>query len=279
MLNRDDARRYNEWYQSDIGRTAALVQKSLLLRLWSPSASQRVLQVGCGTGIFLEWFAQLGHQVTGIEPSDAMLNIAQLRLPQRIYLEHGHADDLPYEDNAFDTVALISVLEYVDDPLQVLTEAFRVARRHVLLGVANRYSLISCQHYLEQLWKPRVFNDARFFSVFQLRRMVETVMSGPVPHRWGTCLSLPYSMLRYLRFLECSRYFQWHPLGHFIGMRIDLRYPLQTLQDPLFCEIGASLEARFHAYWRHHREKASGNGSRRQILELHSSQTHFDVDA
>lgn len=269
ILNREDARRYNEWYQSDIGRFAALVQKRLLLRLWSPSASQRVLQVGCGTGIFLEWFAQLGHQVTGIEPSSAMLNIAQLRLPQRIYLEHGHAEDLPYEDNAFDTVALISVLEFVDDPLQVLTEAFRVARRHVLLGAANKYSVISCQHYLERLWKQTIFDDTRFFSVFQLRRMVETVMSGPVPHKWGTCLSLPYNTLRYLRFLECSKYFQWHPFGHFIGMRIDLRYPVQTAQDPLLCELGPGLGASFHAYWRHHREQTPRTRGKYKAPKFH----------
>lgn len=211
--------------------------------------SQRVLQVGCKTGIFLEWFAQLGHQVTGIESSSAMLNFAQLRLPQRIHLEQGSVENLPYEDNAFDTVALISVLESAADPLQTLAEAFRVARRHVLLGVANKYSLISCQQYLEELWKPTVLNGERFFSIFQLRSMIETVMSGPVPHKWGTCLAFPYSVLRYLWFLECSRYFQWHPFGHFIGMRIDLRYPVQTVQDPLFCEIGAGLGARFHAYW------------------------------
>jgi len=111
--------------------------------------------------------------------------------------------------------------------------------------------LITSQYYLEKFWKQSIYSHAKFFSIFELRRMVENVMSGPVPHRWGTCLSLPMSTLRYLRFLECSQYFQWHPFGHFIGMRIDLRYPLQTAQDPLFCEIGAGLGAGFHAYLRH----------------------------
>lgn len=254
IFSREDARQYYEWCQSDLGKTAGLVQKKLLLRLWSPPSSQRVLQVGCGAGMFLEWFAQLGHQVTGIDSSSDLLNIAQLRLPQRIHLEHGDPEDLPYDDNAFDTVALIIVLEFVRDPLEVLREAFRVARRHVVLGVLNKYSLITWQYHLEQLWRSSPYSHARFFSLFELRRMVENVMSGPVPHDWGTCLCLPMSALRFLRFLECSRYFQWHPFGHFIGMRIDLHYPVQTAQDPLLCEIGAGLGAGFHAYWRHSRE-------------------------
>jgi len=266
IFNTEDARHYNEWSQSELGQLVALVQKKLLLRLWSPSSSQRVLQVGCGTGIFLEWFAQLGHQVTGIDSSSAMLNIARLRLPPRILLEQGFPEDLPYEDNTFDTVVMMRVLEFVDDPVPALKEAFRVARRHVLLGALNKYSVISCRHYLERFWKASIFNHARFFSVFELRSLVEDVMAGPVPHSWGTCLSLPYSTLRFMRFLECSKYFQWHPFGHFIGMRVDLRYPLQAVLDPLFCDIGAGLGARFHAYWRHSQEETSAETKSRKRL-------------
>lgn len=258
IFNIEDARRYNEWYQSDLGQSVALVQKRLLLRLWSPSSFQRVLQVGCGTGIFLEWFAQLGHQVSGVDSSAAMLNIARLRLPPRILLEQCSPEELPYEDNAFDTVVMMTVLEFADEPVPALREAFRVARRNVVLGALNKYSIISLRHYLERFWKTSVFSHARFFSVFELRRLVEVVMAGPVPHRWGTCLTLPYGALRFLRFLECSKYFQWHPFGYFIGMRVDLRYPVQTVLDPLPCDLGAGLGARFHAYWRHSQEKAEG---------------------
>ena len=254
IFNTEDARRYNEWFQSELGQSVALVQKKLLLRLWSPTSSQRVLQVGCGTGVFLEWFAHLGHQVTGMDSSSAMLNIARLRLPSRIALEQGSPEDLPYEDNTFDTVVMMTVLEFADNPVPALKEAFRVARRYVLVGALNKYSIISCQHYLERFWKTSIFKHARFFSVFELRNLIEEVISGPVPHSWGTCLSLPYSTLRLMRFLECSKYFQWHPFGHFIGMRVDLRYPVQPILDPLFCEIGAGLGTRMHAYWRHSKE-------------------------
>ena len=241
VFRNDDTRRYHDWFLREPGKSAFLIEKEILLRLWSPPSPQRVLEVGCGTGLFLEWFAELGHQVTGLEPSSSMLSICRDRLPDRISLDRGYAEHLPYEDNAFDTVALITTLEFVDDPLQALREAGRVARRHILVGALNRYSLISCCRYVEGLWKPTVYRYARFFSVFALHQLSHKVFSGSVPLHWGTCLSLPLRTLKYLRVIERSRFFQWHPFGHFIAMRIDPRHTMRTVQQPVFSELRAGI--------------------------------------
>lgn len=230
----EDALHYHDWFTSEPGRTAAAIEKDLLQRLWAPASPQTVLEVGCGAGHFLEWFLQGGHQVTGLDPSPYMLDFARRQLPPRVSLERGYAENLPFEDNSFDTVALITTLEYVADPLHALQEALRVARHHVLLGVLNRYSVATWQHCLRRLWQPSIFSHARFFSVFELSRMTTEALAGAVPIRWQTCLLFPLSVLRYLRFLERSRFLHWLPFGHFIGMRIDLRYPLMTVQQPVF---------------------------------------------
>lgn len=233
----EDALHYDDWFSSEPGRTAAAIEKDLLQRLWGPGAPQSVLEVGCGTGLFLEWFARGGHQVTGLDPSPYMLNVARQRVPARVALDRGCAEHLPYEDNAFDTVALITTLEFVDDPNMALREALRVARRHVLLGILNKYSVATCQHRLRRLWKPSIYSHARFLSVYQLRHMTTEALAGQVPIRWQTCLFFPSAALRYLQFLEQSRFLRWLPFGHFLGMRIDLRYPLRTVQQPLLYEI------------------------------------------
>lgn len=252
VFRQEDARRYDEWFQSEPGRVVARVEQELLLRVWSPRSPQRVLEVGCGTGLFLEWFARLGHQTTGIDASAPMLELARRRLPERVDLNRGFAENLPYEDNAFDTVALITTLEFVDDPLRALQEALRVARRHVLLGSLNKYSIIAVQRFLDCLIRPSIYRQARFFGVYELREMAESLLCGSVPLTWRTCLTLPLFTLRYLSFLERSPYFQWHPFGHFIAMRVDLRYPMQTVQDPLLHELPGSIAgARLHtSCWR-----------------------------
>jgi len=237
----EDSLRYRDWFRSEPGRTALAVEKELLARLWAPSCPQRVLEVGCGTGVFSEWFAQQGHRVTGIDPSPYMLQIARSQLPWNIHFHKGCAEHLPFDDNAFDMVALITTLEFVEDPVTALTEALRVARRTVLLGVLNRYSLITLERWIEACWRPTVYRYARFFSIPDLRHMMEEILRGPVRLRWRTCLSLPLGALKYTHRLERSRWMQWLPLGHFIGMRLDLTYPLQTVQQPLFAELPSAV--------------------------------------
>jgi SAM-dependent methyltransferase len=267
----EDALRYNEWFSSEPGQTATTIEKDLLHRLWASSSPQTVLEVGCGTGLFLEWFAGGGHQVTGLEPSPYMLNVARRRLPQRVALDRGYAEDLPYEDNAFDTVALITTLEFVNDPYRAIQEALRVARSHLLLGTLNKYSITTWQRCLSRLWKPSVFSHAHFFSVFQLQHMVKKALNGPVPIRWQTCLFFPLITLPYLKFLERSPFLQWLPFGHFIVMRIDLRYTFRTVQQPVFREATSGVgQAHLRTLcWRNPQEEAS-NGNplypARQIL-------------
>lgn len=244
----EDAQRYNDWFQSEPGRSASAIERDLLLRLWAPPAPQKVLDVGCGTGLLTKWLDLQGHLVTGIDPSLHMVDVARKHLPDHISLDRGYAEHLPYDDNAFDTVLLVTTLEFVDDPLQALREAFRVAHRSVLLGSLNKYSIQTWHHYLRRFWKSSVYDHARFFGIFELRALTEQALSGSVPVRWRTCFLFPMFTLRYLHFLERSPYMQWHPFGHFIAMRIDLDYPLRTIQEPLFCDIPARIRhARFHA--------------------------------
>jgi ubiquinone/menaquinone biosynthesis C-methylase UbiE len=268
----EDALHYDEWFSSEPGQTAAAIEKELLHRLWSPKVPQTLLEVGCGTGQFLEWFAGGGHQVTGLDPSPYMLNIARRRLPQRIALDRGYAEDLPYEDNAFDTVALITALEFVNDPDRAVKEALRVARSHVIFGTLNKYSIITGQRCLSRLWKPSVYSHARFFSLLQLRQMISKALNGPVPIRWRTCLFFPLITLRYLKFLEHSRLMHLLPFGHFMVMRVDLRYTLRTVQHPVFREVPSGLgQAQVRTLcWRNPQEgvwKGTPLHPARQILE------------
>lgn len=241
VFSQDDARRYSEWFLTDAGTCALALETGLIQRIWESSQPQKVLDVGCGTGIFTEWFAGRGHQVTGLDPSSHMLNIARLRLPARIHLDQGYAEELPYEDNSFDTVALITTLEFARDPARALEEAFRVATRHVLLGVLNKFSMITLKRYIERLWRRSVLDHARFFSVFELQSLVSTAISPEVKTRWATCLALPLAISRHLLFLEGSPYFQWNPFGHFIAMRLDVEFALRCVQDPLFADMPSHL--------------------------------------
>jgi SAM-dependent methyltransferase len=159
---------YEEWY-SAAGKRAADEEKQVLSGLLEAfSEVQTVLEVGCGTGHFARWLGSLGPAVVGLDLSHAML--AEARRLQSPSCVRGDAQVLPFESRSFDLVALITTLEFVEDPLGVLKEAARVARKGLLLGVLNRWSLLALRRRLSRraLWR-----SARPLSPLQLRHLVQ----------------------------------------------------------------------------------------------------------
>ena len=125
----------------------------------------------------------------------------------------GDARALPFEDQQFDLVTLITTLEFVTDPVQVLREAMRVARLGLLLGVLNRQSLLDS---LRLLWGQRpvgVLAMAHRFSVAELTRCVrQAAGTRSVRVCWRTAL-FPG------RFLPWAT---WLPWGEYLGMSVRL---------------------------------------------------------
>ena len=119
-FDRETALRLDAWGQSQAGRRVLACEQAFIGRLIRPRSGERLLDVGCGAGFQLETFRHRGLTVTGLDPSPAMLDLARIRLGGAAELLPGRAEDLPFEDNAFDVVTLIHCLEHVDDPLAAL---------------------------------------------------------------------------------------------------------------------------------------------------------------
>lgn len=92
----------------------------------------RALDVGTGSAIFAESFAQQGWQVAGIDVREDMLLAARDFVPSGEF-KIGTAENLPFEDGTFDLIFYGHVLHEVSDIPQTLREAFRVATRRVVV--------------------------------------------------------------------------------------------------------------------------------------------------
>lgn len=90
-------------------------------------AGQRVLEVGCGTGVFLRAAADRGAGVTGVDASEALLELARERVPEA-ELHHGDLQFLPFADDTFDVVAGFNSFFFAQDLVAALREAGRVAK-------------------------------------------------------------------------------------------------------------------------------------------------------
>lgn len=88
---------------------------------------QWVLDIGCGTGVFLRLAADTGARVFGLDASEALLALARRRVPEAD-LRAGDMESLPYEDDQFDVVAGFSSFFFAADMVAALREARRVAK-------------------------------------------------------------------------------------------------------------------------------------------------------
>lgn len=90
----------------------------------------KVLIVGCGTGGLAEAMHNLGAKnIYGLDPDSEAIVIAK-RDSARPNIDFivGVAEDLPYENDSFDLVLMISVLEHVRDIKKSLSEIYRVCK-------------------------------------------------------------------------------------------------------------------------------------------------------
>ncbi len=226
------AREYDKWYQNPKNRFVADLEDQLLLRLLKPVQGQRVLDIGCGTGRHLLMFLEMGLDITGIDPSPYMLDIARGKLGHRADLHQGSAEDLPFEDNSFDIATLITSLEFADDAQKSLQEACRVAKDHIFLGVLNCYAIKGIERRLRGIFSQSIYNRARFFSVWELKRQVRNIL-GKTPLRWGTVLHLSPSFRKYTQHLERWPFVHKCPFGGFIGMVVTLVPRYRTHNVPI----------------------------------------------
>jgi ubiquinone/menaquinone biosynthesis C-methylase UbiE len=211
------ARQYEAWYATPAGRSMVEEERALLARLLqSRSPYRSVLEVGCGTGHFTRWFADLGLTSVGADVAPGMLAVA-LEMGGTSGYVRARAEALPLTGGSFDLVAFITALEFIERPLPALREAARVARRGLLLGVLNLASPLGMQRTLAARVQPASpFRSARFFTPWRLEQLVRRSLGPRVRAiRWQTAIWPDWS----------PRQLRLRPFGAFIGMLVVLREP------------------------------------------------------
>lgn len=88
--------------------------------------AKNVLDAGCGAGGASVLFANAGAAVSGIDASDALVDIARERVPNGDF-RVGDLEELPFADGAFDIVVAANSVQYAADQVAALRQLKRVA--------------------------------------------------------------------------------------------------------------------------------------------------------
>ncbi|MCP4439059.1 MAG: methyltransferase domain-containing protein [Aureispira sp.] len=112
------------FYSSRLGK--AWVQRKLSTVIPHLSQNDSILDIGCGNGLVTDNLRQQNFQVTPMDVGD--LSILESVKPIVYDGEH-----IPFEDQEFSAALLLTVLHHTDDPIAVLKETKRVAKRIVII--------------------------------------------------------------------------------------------------------------------------------------------------
>jgi SAM-dependent methyltransferase len=135
------------------------------------SARLRLLELGCGTGVFLRAAMETGWEGRGIEVSTYAAEQARRR---GLQVETGPVEDRSFGAAEFDCVALWDVLEHLRDPAGVLASAARALRPGGVLALSTGDVSSLCARLSGPRW--HLFNLPEhlfFFSPASLRRLLQ----------------------------------------------------------------------------------------------------------
>jgi SAM-dependent methyltransferase len=161
------------WMAGDFGRIARGYERGaaeFIARL-GLEADERVLDVACGTGNLSIPAACTGAAVTGIDIAPNLIEQAQVRALEEsltIAFDVGDAEEMPYDDGAFDTVVTMFGTMFAARPERAAAELLRVTRPGGRIAMAS--------------WTPTGFIG----EMFKITSRYAPPPSGvPSPLMWG----------------------------------------------------------------------------------------------
>lgn len=128
-----------------------------------------LLEIGIGNGKHLSMYKK--HQVTGIDSSIGMLEIARAHNKQQALLLLMDGQELNFEANSFDYVVLSHVIAVVDKPEQLLRETYRILKPGGKIFILNHFTPGNWLKYVDHAfaWFSKAFH---FRSVFYMNQLL-----------------------------------------------------------------------------------------------------------
>jgi ubiquinone/menaquinone biosynthesis C-methylase UbiE len=148
----------------------------------------RLLDVGCGPASFTAAFARMGADVSGVDFSEDMVEIAKNEQPH-LDIRHADVENLPFEDESFDVVTASYALHHLARP----TVAFRSIHR--VLKPSGRFVFVIPNQEAQKSF-------GAFFMAVVAHHELEAMPGGPL--LMETDMAVVSELIKDAGFLECQ---------------------------------------------------------------------------
>lgn len=144
---------------------------------------QRILDIGCGFGLFLSLMKSLDWEPYGLDFAEDCIDHAQ----QALGLENtfvGNLEEDTFEADFFDAVSLLSVAAHLNDPIGMFKKIHKILRPggYLIVFTVNANSL-SHQYHLDK-WRGFSKNHLVFFDTHSITNALEMAGFANVEYKY-----------------------------------------------------------------------------------------------
>jgi ubiquinone/menaquinone biosynthesis C-methylase UbiE len=167
--------RYDKWFQTPMGSLVKKYESALLKDLLNPCPREKILDAGCGTGIFTIDMIKSGPAITGVDISESMLQSAVRKCASYPFTAAcGDLCCLPFPDESFDKVFSMTALEFIQDAAGAVAELERVTRKkgRIVLTTLNSLSLWADRRLEAAEKGHKLFQKVFFRSPDDMRALI-----------------------------------------------------------------------------------------------------------
>ena len=191
--------------------------RAAFVKTWSELSESRVLDVGCGGGVFSEALASEGAIVTGLDVELNAIEAAKSHAEtSKLAIKYVCQPIEDYEDELFDIITCMEMLEHVPDPSLIIKHCARLLKPggYLFLSTINRTpqayaGVIIAAEYLLKLLPRQTHDFAKFIKPSELAAMLRSVgletvaISGMAYNPFTRKASLQQSVAS--NYLYCAR--------------------------------------------------------------------------
>jgi len=164
------AQEYDSWFDSN---KFVYESEVLALKKFVPLTGKGV-EVAVGTGKFA---IPLGIKI-GVEPAEAMADIARKR---GIEVYNAIAENLPFDNESFDFVVMVTAICFFQNPIKALQEVRRVLKHsgYIIIGMIDKDSRLG-KLYESKKEHSKFYRYAHFYPVNEVLEWLKSLEFGHI---------------------------------------------------------------------------------------------------
>ncbi len=161
-------------------------------------AGKEVLDIGCSTGEYIQILNNHNFKCVGVDLNPEYIVRTKEKNIEAYIMNAKH---LEFPNKSFDTVLLFEVLEHIENPIRVLREAKRVARRNILITTPNCTDFfrlkrlgLTYEHMLDM-------DHINFFSREDLEELLSNIFNNFTVEEREPVPFLTFDVPKYVRYM------------------------------------------------------------------------------